>query len=88
MGEYPIPNNQYPKNYKVQMPNSDICHWDLELYWIFELARRFGGLARRFGGLGYSQSSALGKGRNCSLWERPASYQVVGGVTAYQAYDG
>jgi hypothetical protein len=23
-----------------------------------------------------------------ALWERPVSYQVVGGVMAYQAYDG
>ena len=25
---------------------------------------------------------------NCSLEERPAAYQLVGGVMAYQGYDG
>jgi len=26
--------------------------------------------------------------KDLSLWERPAGYQLVGKVTAYQGYDG
>jgi hypothetical protein len=28
------------------------------------------------------------RGKDLSLWERPAFYQLVGKVTAYQGYDG
>ncbi|KKP72549.1 MAG: hypothetical protein UR68_C0014G0019, partial [Candidatus Roizmanbacteria bacterium GW2011_GWA2_35_19] len=28
-----------------------------------------------------------GKVRNCTFWDVPVAYQVVGRVTAYQAYD-
>ena len=29
-----------------------------------------------------------GQGKAPAVWDRPASYQLVGGVTAYQGYDG
>ena len=36
----------------------------------------------------HSLALCASKGHNCPLKEGPAAYQLVGGVTAYQGFDG
>jgi hypothetical protein len=51
------------------------------------VTRRNSPQSRAYPGETRNNSRWSRKGKDVSLWERPAGYQLVGKVTAYQGYD-
>ena len=52
------------------------------------LHRTFTGYHSIYYHLDFVKSLKIVLGKDLSLWERPAGYQLVGKVMAYQGYDG